>query len=231
MCGRFTLRATPAELIEIFETLRAPSFTIVPRFNIAPTQLVPAVKRGSTGEREWAQLRWGLIPHWAKDAKIGSSLINARGETLTEKASFRESYRKRRCLIPADGFYEWQSVAGQKAKQPLHILLRDSRPFAFAGLWDCWRSPEGHEVATFTIVTTAANDLLKPIHERMPVILGREAFEDWLDAESHPPEKVQRLLQALPADELQLQPVSTRVNNTRVDDPQCVAPPVRTTLF
>lgn len=222
MCGRFTLRATPAKLMEMFATLREPSFPIVPRYNIAPTQLVPVVRAAAQGEREWVQLRWGLIPHWAKDARIGSSLINARGESLAEKPSFREAFRKRRCLIPADGFYEWQAIEGQKTKQPLFIHRRDGKPFAFAGLWDRWRAEDGTELPTFTIVTTAANDLLKPIHERMPVILPRDRFSDWLDTESHPTAEVQELLQALPSEELQMDPVSMRVNNARIDDPTCL---------
>jgi putative SOS response-associated peptidase YedK len=231
MCGRFTLRATPAELMEIFEILREADFPIVPRYNIAPTQQVPAVRLSPEGDREWALLRWGLIPHWAKEAKIGSNLINASGESLAEKPSFREAFRKRRCLIPADGFYEWQAIAGQKTKQPLFIHRRDGKPFAFAGMWDRWRAEDGTDVATFTIVTTEANDLLKPIHERMPVILRDEHFAEWLDAPKHPPAEVQHLLQPLPSGELQLSPVSTRVNNARIDDPACLDRPASQTLF
>jgi putative SOS response-associated peptidase YedK len=146
MCGRYTLRVSPAELAEIFETLRTIEWS--PRYNIAPTQTVVAVRQSENDGRELALLRWGLIPSWAKDMKIGSSLINARADGVATKPSFRHAFKKKRCLIPADGFYEWQAVPGQKAKQPFHIGVRDTPVFAFAGLWEEWTDPEGKPVRT-----------------------------------------------------------------------------------
>lgn len=168
MCGRFTLRVPAAELVEIFRLLRRPD--VQPRYNIAPTQPVAVVRRIDRG-RELSMLRWGLVPSWAKDPKIGARMINARAETVATKPAFRTALRRRRCLVPADGFYEWAKSAGG-TKQPHYITRRDGRPFAFAGLWESWDGPDGSSIESCTIVTTEANDLVGRIHDRMPVILS-----------------------------------------------------------
>jgi putative SOS response-associated peptidase YedK len=178
MCGRYTLRVSPAELAEIFETLRTIEWS--PRYNIAPTQTVVAVRQGEQG-RELARVRWGLIPSWAKDAKIGNNLINARADGVATKPSFRHAFKKKRCLIPVDGFYEWQVVPGQKTKQPFHIGLQDAPVFAFAGLWESWTDPEGKPVESSSIITTDANEAMAAVHNRMPVILDPKDYDEWLD--------------------------------------------------
>jgi putative SOS response-associated peptidase YedK len=223
MCGRYTLRVSPAEMAEIFEALETIEWS--PRYNIAPTQTVAAVRPAGEGsERELALLKWGLIPSWAKDPKIGSSLINARSETVAAKPAFRSAVKKRRCLIPVDGFYEWQAVPGQKAKQPFFIGVRDARVFAFAGLWEHWTTPEGTPLETCTIITTEANELMKTVHTRMPVILDKTDYDRWLDCDGHDPQEVLPLLRPFPAEQMQLVPVSTLVNSPRNDRPECVAP-------
>jgi putative SOS response-associated peptidase YedK len=165
-----------------------------------------------------------LIPTWAKDPKIGSSLINARAETVAEKPAFRSALRKKRCLIAVDGFYEWQAVAGQKTKQPYYIGVKDVPAFAFAGLAEHWTSPEGAPVQTCTIITTTANSLMQPIHQRMPVILDPVDYDRWLDPEKQDPSDVLPLLQPFPADRMRAVPVSTLVNSPRNESPQCIAP-------
>src|SRR5579859_1832017 len=176
MCGRFTLRASPAAVQEAFQLDEEPR--IEPRYNIAPTQHVFAV-RSEQGKPEPVFFRWGLIPSWAKDPKIAYTLINARSETAAEKPSFRAAFKARRCLIPADGFYEWLKEG--KAKKPMRFTLRDEQLFAFAGLWERWMSPQGPAVQTFTILTTGSNELIRPLHERMPVILDPVRYLDWLN--------------------------------------------------
>ena len=219
MCGRFTL-ATPGQTIaEAFQLAAAPDLR--ERYNIAPTQSVAAVRAGASG-RELVMLHWGLIPSWSKDAAIGARMINARGETVAEKPSFRAPFRSRRCLILADGFYEWKRVGA--GKQPYHIRRIDRRPFALAGLWDRWAPPGGDPVESCTIVTTAPNEVLAPIHDRMPVILPPESHALWLDPEVREKERLQELLQPFPASLMYAFPVSPRVNNPRNDDRDCVAP-------
>lgn len=178
MCGRYSLIADIQELARQFE-FDGTGFVHEPRYNVAPTQSVLTVtnREGRRGEF----MRWGLIPSWAKDASIGNRMINARGETVAEKPSFRTALQRRRCLVLADGFYEWQKVG--KGKRPMRIVLNSREPFAFAGLWETWRDPEGETVRSCTIITTEANDLLRPIHERMPVILPKELEEFWLDGD------------------------------------------------
>lgn len=222
MCGRYTLRVSPIELAEIFGALRTIEWS--PRYNIAPTQMVAGVRPAEEGDgRELALFKWGLIPSWAKDAKIGSSLINARAETVATKPAFRAAIKKRRCLIPADGFYEWQAVAGQKVKQPYFIGVRDLPVFAFAGLWEYWTSLDGTPVETCTIITTDANELMRTVHTRMPVILDPGDYDLWLDRDRHDPIEVLPLLKQFPAERMQLVPVSTLVNSPRNDRPECVA--------
>jgi putative SOS response-associated peptidase YedK len=223
MCGRYTLRVTPAELAEIFGVLETVEWSA--RYNIAPTQTVAAVRPQEQGKgRELALVKWGLIPFWARDAKIASSLINARAETVATKPAFRAALKKKRCLIPADGFYEWQVVPGQKAKQPYFIGVRDTPVFAFAGLWEHWTSPEGTRVDTCAIITTDANELMQKVHTRMPVILDPADYDLWLDRDKQAAEDVLPLLKQFPAEKMQFVPVSTLVNSPRNDKPECVAP-------
>jgi putative SOS response-associated peptidase YedK len=223
MCGRYTLRVSPAELAEIFAVIN--SFDWSPRYNIAPTQTVAAVRANRDGQgRELALLKWGLIPSWAKDPKIGSSLINARAETVATKPAFRSAFRKKRCLIAVDGFYEWHAVRGQKVKQPYFIAVNDAPAFAFAGLSEHWTSPEGTPVDTCTIITTTANSLMQPIHNRMPVILDPADYDRWLDPARQDPQDVLPLLKPFPADRMHAVPVSTLVNSPRNESPQCVVP-------
>lgn len=191
-----------------------------PRFNIAPTQAVVVV--GDDGERYMRMMVWGLIPSWAKDRSIGNRMINARVETLAEKPAFRAALKRRRCIIPADGFYEWQKLG--KVKQPVRIVLKSRKPFGFAGLLEHWTSPEGEEVLSCTIITTAANELLKAVHDRMPVILTRDAEAAWLDPKTEDPVKLLPLLKQYPAEEMEFYPVSRDVNSPGVDKPGNIEP-------
>jgi putative SOS response-associated peptidase YedK len=192
-----------------------------PRYNIAPTQGVLAVRRAAQGGREGILLRWGLVPSWANDLSIGNRMLNARAETVLEKPSFRAAFLRRRCLLPADGFYEWQNVAGKK--QPLHFRLRDGRLFAFAGLWEHWEGPEGDPVESCTVLTTEANDLVRPVHERMPVILGPHCHDAWLDPGNTNTALLRSWLVPYPAGEMAVLPASQRVNNARNEGPACLA--------
>lgn len=223
MCGRYTLRATPAHLAELF-AIHGPA-ALTPRYNIAPTQTVAAIRAaGADKTRELVFLRWGLIPSWARDARIGSSLINARSDTAAAKPSFRSAFRKRRCLIPVDGFYEWQSLPGKKTKQPLFISMKSGELFAFAGLWERWVDPEGTPLETCTILTTEANALVAPFHDRMPVILDPSDYDRWLDPTLQDPGSIQPLLCPYPPERMQIVPVSTLVNSPKNDVPECLAP-------
>lgn len=212
MCGRYELHTHPAALALAFG-LPIPA-TIKPRYNIAPMQDVPVIRASSHGGRELAMVRWGLVPRWAKDPSIGSRMINARAETLAQKPSFRTALRKHRCLIPANGFYEWKVVAGG-AKQPLHIGMKDGAPFAFAGLTERWLAPDGEVLDTCTIITTEANALLSPMHDRMPAIVAPADYERWLDVTLP---DVGDILAPYPAQLMDYYPVSTRVNAVRHDD-------------
>ena len=219
MCGRFTLFLDPADLQDAF-----PEFTFPPqgtrRYNIAPTQPVLVVPNDGTGRADF--FTWGLIPSWAKDPAIGSRMINARGETLAEKPSFRSAYRYRRCLVFTNGFFEWQSTPGVKTKVPHLIHLRSGEPFAFAGLWERWQSPEGSEVLSTTIITTEPNELMASIHNRMPVILPRTAYARWLETTPRFPADLQDLLVPYPAAEMEAYPISTLVNNPAYDRPEVI---------
>jgi len=221
MCGRFTQTRTWPELVELYRL--ADSFDPSqrqPRYNIAPTQDIPVLRlRADSEERELAVVRWGLIPSWAKDMKMGARLINARAETVHEKPSFRRAFRQRRCLIAADGFYEWQKQP-RGPKQPYFITVAGNRPFAFAGLWETWSPPRGPVIQSCTIITTEANDDLRPIHNRMPVILTPDVFDRWLDP-SLSPDDARALLRPFDGD-MSAYPVGLRVNNVLNDDPACV---------
>jgi len=223
MCGRFTQTRTWPELVELYrlaDTLGPPH--VPPRYNIAPTQDIAVVRRRDlSGQRELAFLRWGLIPAWAKDMDMGARMINARAETVHDKPSFRRAFRQRRCLIPADGFYEWQKQP-RGTKQPYFITAAGDRPFAFAGLWEAWNAPGGPVVESCAIITTEANDELRPIHDRMPAILTPDLFDRWLDL-SLPPDDARTLLKPFDG-EMTAFPVGLRVNSVGNDDPGCREP-------
>ena len=221
MCGRFTQTASPEAIALQFEVAEIP--LLKPRYNIAPSQPVVAIRiEPDTSTRKLVMLRWGLIPSWAKDPKIGSQCINAKAETVAVKPSFRSAFKKRRCLVVATGFYEWQ-VQG-RTKQPMWIGLRSKQPFAFAGLWEHWTPAEGESLETCTIITTEPNDLMAPIHNRMPVILAPVSYDKWLDPLFQHIESLTALLRPYPSEELTAYPVSTLVNNPRHDVPQCLEP-------
>jgi len=208
---------------ELFELEAEPH--LEPRYNIAPTQPVAAIRvAAGTGDRELVFLRWGLIPSWAKDTKIGYKMINAKSETVAQKPAFRAAFRHRRCLIPADGFYEWKKGTG--TKQPYLVRMKDNLPFAFAGLWERWESQNGEIIESCTILTVDANDLVSEIHDRMPVILHPKDHRIWLDAALRDPEKLLKLLNAYPADEMTALPVNPLVNKPSEDSPKCIEPAV-----
>ncbi|MGD1855832.1 MAG: SOS response-associated peptidase [Leptolyngbyaceae cyanobacterium] len=215
MCGRYTQTQSGADLATAFQLTTEPAPP--PRYNIAPSQPVSAVIAG----HEYRIFQWGLIPSWAKDVKIGYRLINARSETAAEKPSFRAAFKRRRCLIPTDGFYEWQRTANNKKKQPFYIHLRERPIFAFAGLWEQWEGADGSYLETCTILTTAPNELMEPIHNRMPVIVAKADYDRWLTA---PPAQVQGLMKPYDADEMEAYPVSTLVNSPRNEVPDCITP-------
>lgn len=221
MCGRFTLTQSAIALAEYFQLPEVPDWTT--QYNIAPTQMVATVVQHPTShQRQFQQLRWGLIPSWAKDLSIGAKLINARAETVAEKPSFRSAFKQRRCLVIADGFYEWQKQAG--TKQAFYFRLQDGQPFAFAGLWEKWHSPDQAEIISCTILTTVANELLQPIHERMPVILEPKNYDLWLDPEVQTPQPLQFLLAPYSAAAMTSYPVSKLVNSPKNNSPECLIP-------
>jgi len=219
MCGRYTL-TTPVERLAEEFGFDDSSVELPQNYNVAPTQSVAAVLEEG-GQRRLEVLRWGLIPPWADDPQIGSRMINARSETAPGKPSFRRAFRERRCLIPADGFYEWQRTNG--AKQPYYIHMQDGRPFAFAGLWESWSKGGDGEVRTCTILTTGANALVGEVHDRMPVILAPDAYGVWLDPASERDE-LTGLLAPYPEDEMEAYPVSRFVNSPQNNDPRCIEP-------
>lgn len=221
MCGRYTLSKPAAVLAQTFHLDNVPD--LAPQYNIAPTQIVGAVLYNSdTARSEFQQLRWGLIPCWSKDLGMGAKLINARAETVAEKPAFRSAFKHRRCLIVADGFYEWQKL--EDKKQPFYFHLQDGKPFGFAGLWEQWESPEGEKIFSCTIVTTEANKLLQPLHERMPVILQPHDYDLWLDPQVKTAERLQPLLHPYSSEAMTAYPVSTAVNNPKHNSPDCIKP-------
>ncbi len=222
MCGRFTLTSPSSVLAGLFDAEPPPG--LAPRYNVAPSQDVLVVRAPESGSgREAALLRWGLIPSWAKDASIGHRLINARSETAADKPSFRSAMRRRRCLIPADGFYEWAALEGA-GKSPFLIRLASREPFAFAGLWERWQPDDAGAVESCTILTTSANETLARLHGRMPVILDREHHDRWLSASRRSDPLPLDLLGPYPADRMTFHEVSRRVNSPRNDDPSCIEP-------
>jgi putative SOS response-associated peptidase YedK len=221
MCGRFSQTATSEIIAKQFEINEPP--ILQPRYNIAPSQHIAAIRiEPATTARTLVMLRWGLIPSWAKDPKIWNQCINAKAETVAEKPAFRSAFKKRRCLVIATGFYEWQ-VQG-RTKQPMWIGLRSKRPFAFAGLWEHWKPVDGEPLETCTIITTAPNDLMAPIHNRMPVILAPTSYNQWLDPAFQHIGPLNALLRPYLSEGLTAYPVSTLVNNPRDDVPQCIEP-------
>lgn len=221
MCGRFTLTVNPADLQDTFSDYNFPAM-FAPRFNIAPSQPVLAIPNDDKYTADF--FIWGLIPMWAKDPEIGNRLINARGETLAEKPSFRGSYRHKRCLILADGFYEWKAFGSRKTKTPYYIHMQDRKPFAMAGLWDHWESPDGSSIKSCTIITTTPNELMGAIHDRMPLILHPRDYAKWLDPAPQTSENLQPLIKPFPAEAMTAYPVSTLVNKVTNDTPQLVVP-------
>jgi len=224
MCGRYSLK-TPADILaEHFRLSTVPP--LLPRFNIAPSHPVAVIRLPPPRRsRECVLVRWGLIPSWAKDPAIGNRLINARAETVAEKPAFREALARSRCLVPADGYYEWQRAGrmGQR-KQPFYIRLRDGRPFAFAGLWERWLGPDGTAVETCAILTTEPNESLKGIHDRMPAILASTDYDQWLDPAIRQAAFLQPLLRPYPSEETLAYPVSLRANDPAHDDADCLEP-------
>ncbi|MBD0388800.1 MAG: SOS response-associated peptidase [Nostoc sp. C3-bin3] len=221
MCGRYS-QTQPAEIIaKAFQVDNVP--TLEPRYNIAPTQSVSSVLQTSAStNRQFKMLYWGLIPSWAKDSKIGAKLINARAETVAEKPAFRSAFRQRRCLVLADGFYEWQQQESKKQKQPFYFRLSDEHPFAFAGLWERWEDATGEEIESCTLLTTEPNELMRPIHNRMPVILDPKDYDLWLDPEVKKSELLQPLLRPYPTEEMTAYPVSKAVNKPSNDSTECI---------
>jgi putative SOS response-associated peptidase YedK len=222
MCGRFSLRARLNELLEDFAIDEPDVPFWEPRYNVAPTQPVVVVRAKSSdgSNREAALLRWGLIPAWASDPSIGNRLINARSETVAEKPAFRNALARRRCLVAADGFFEWKAEG--KSKQPYFIHFSDDRPFAFAGLWECWEGPDHSRIESCTILTTEANELMRPIHDRMPVIVPKSDYAAWLDSKRQDARTLLSLLAPYAGVGLEAFPVSQTVNNPRHDVPECV---------
>lgn len=221
MCGRYTLTVDPADLQDAFPGFTFPA-QVSSRYNIAPGQPILVVP--NDGMNHATFFKWGLIPSWAKDPSIGNRMINARGETLAEKPSFRNAYKYRRCLIFADGFYEWQAHPGSGSKVPHLIKLSSNRPFAFAGLWERWQPADGSEVLSATIITTHPNQLVSKIHDRMPVILRPDAYAKWLDPTPLVPDRLHELLAPFPAEEMVAHPVSNLVNSPTNDQAECILP-------
>jgi putative SOS response-associated peptidase YedK len=219
MCGRFYLDVTAEDMLDYFYLPEAPQ--LVPQYNIAPSQQIAAIRSGING-REFVRFRWGLIPSWAKDRKFAYRTINARAETLEQKPAFRNAFRHRRCLIPASGFFEWQSTS--QGKQPYCITTKSGRPFAFAGLYEHWEDGRGEAIDSCTIVVTEAEGIIATIHERMPVILSPGNFDAWLDTAITDPANLKPLLQPSEMDDIRLFPVSRSVNSPKHDTPLNIQP-------
>lgn len=220
MCGRYTLRAQLNQLLQIYSATS--EIEISPRYNIAPSQSVPVLKLGGdNASREIVSMRWGLVPSWAKDEKIGYKMINARSETIEEKPSFRTAFKRRRCLVLADGFFEWQKRGSKK--QPYLFQKKNAAPYAYAGLWETWN--HGNQpVVSCTIITTTANELVADVHDRMPVILQDRHLENWLNPEFDHVDRLKSMLEPYPADEMERYPVDPMVGSPQNDKPQCVEP-------
>jgi putative SOS response-associated peptidase YedK len=222
MCGRFANSAKQKQIEKEFKIGRLNKVSFEPRYNVAPAQMIDAVLE-TDSERILTELKWGLIPSWAKDDSIGNKLINARAETLSEKPSFKNAFKSRRCIIPASGFYEW-SKKGASAKQPFYFYLKDKDVFGFAGLWEEWLNKESGElIETCTIITTEANEVLEPVHDRMPVILKAEDYELWLDEKEKNTDRLQSLLMPFPASEMVSHAVGKAVNSPNYNSPELIS--------
>lgn len=219
MCGRYTQTRSTRELIERFAVSASLLDQLAPRYNIAPSQPAPIVRMDNQ-QRVLAPMQWGFVPFWADDPQMGQRMINARAESAAEKPAYKAAFRRRRCLVPADGFFEWQKTS--RGKRPMYVRVDGGELFGFAGLWDRWQSPDGSPLETFTILTTEANELLKPIHSRMPVIVPAEREAQWLDPGAEGPAAVEPILAPFPADRMSATPVSRRVNSPAHDDPSCI---------
>ncbi len=226
VCGRFVSVASPELLAKRFHIDEVESDDLGARYNVAPRALIYGITQ-TGGVRTLESLRWGLVPFWAKELKVGDRMINARAETVDEKPAYRRAFKEKRCLVPATAFYEWQRVAGQKRKQPWLFRARHGEPMAFAGLWETWRDPETPDdepLRSTVIVTTNANELMKPVHDRMPVILPESCWSEWLDPDRRDTEALKQLLVPSAEDVLEKHPVSTDVSNVRNQGPQLVEP-------
>jgi putative SOS response-associated peptidase YedK len=222
MCGRYQLKAERRQVASHFDVDDTPE-EMRSRYNISPTQMVPVVKNNyETNERELVMHKWGLIPFWAKDSKIGFKMINARSETVLEKPAFRNAFKKQRCIVPADGLYEWKRDG--KNKTPFSFTMKDDSVFGFAGMWERWKSPDGQEIHSCCILTTSPNELMADVHDRMPVILRKRDYQVWLDASAVKPDELVELLVPYDADEMKRHEVSSIVNNARNETPECAAP-------
>jgi len=217
MCGRFALKAPPSQLITQFDLNECADFPM--RYNIPPGTNIPVIRPSPDGKRVLHLLRWGLVPHWAKDPSIGARLNNARGESVAEKPSFRTAFKQRRCLVPASGFFEWKTEG--KIKQPYYFSLKSGKPMAMAGVWESWTAPDGGILRTVCIITTAANAIMAPIHDRIPVIINPDNWQAWM---VEPVEKISSLVSAYPDEELRMWPVSRQVNRTGEDDAGLIEP-------
>ncbi len=221
MCGRYTQLYTWDELCRLMQ-LTCPALELGKRYNVAPSQKAPVIRRLIDEDGPRADLlHWGLIPSWAKDRKIGYSLINARAETISTKPAFRSAFKTKRCIVPISGFYEWKKEDGGKTKTPYYIHSPNDAPLMLAGLWESWSGPHAEPLLSFSIITTTSNDLLSPIHERMPVLLGTKEITTWLDPKSTP-EELTPLLKPASASSLSPYQVSTLVNSPKNDDPRCI---------
>lgn len=220
MCGRFT-NHTPAKIYAQIFDAELDGVERQPRFNVAPSEDVLVCRVDPGGKRKLVTVKWGLVPFWAKEPKIGYKMINARAETVASKPAFRAAFRQRRCLVCADGFYEWKPT--KQGKQPYHIRLIGGEPFALAGLWEHWEG-DGQTIDSCTVIVTDANELVNPIHDRMPVILSADDYDQWLDPSATNAESLQELLQPFPADEMEAFPVSRAVNRAGQDDQSMIEP-------
>jgi putative SOS response-associated peptidase YedK len=220
MCGRFALYSDPLALAKQFQTENL--LELKPNYNVAPSLTIPIILN-EQGHRLFALARWGLIPSWVKEINTGYSTINARAETVAEKPAFRSAFQHRRCLIPADGYFEWQEITGSKTKQPWYIQLKSQEPMALAGLWEHWQGSDGSEIESCTVIVTAGNELMQPIHDRMPVILSPEAWNVWLDTANINKQGLKTLLTQYPVDEMTAWAVSTAVNSPRHNGEVCIS--------
>jgi putative SOS response-associated peptidase YedK len=220
MCGRFALYTDPIALAKQFQAENSPE--LLPSYNVAPSQTIPIIRQ-EQGRRLIAMTRWGLIPSWAKEINTGYSTINARAETVADKPAFRSAFQHRRCLVPADGFFEWQQIANSKIKQPWYISLKNQEPMALAGLWEHWQGRDGSQIESCTIIVTSGNELMQSIHDRMPVILPPENWDTWLDATNTNKQCLQTLLTQYPAEDMTAWPVSTIVNSPRHNSQECIS--------